>query len=151
EDIVKRILTLDGGGIRGIFSLQILAAIEAVFRQQQKRENLVLADVFDFFAGTSTGAIISTCLSWGMPVKEIEELYVSCGPEIFAKEHWYSRWKSKYRAEPIAELFRYRFCEDGDGTAPALLGSTRLRTLLLVVMRNATTGSPWPVSNIPNA
>jgi patatin-like phospholipase/acyl hydrolase len=56
-------LSLDDGGSRGVFSLQTLASIEALFRQEQKRGDLVLADVFDLFAGTSTGAIIATCLS----------------------------------------------------------------------------------------
>jgi uncharacterized protein len=148
---MKRILSLDGGGIRGIFSLQILASMEALFREHKGKADLVLADVFDLFAGTSTGAIIATCLAWGMPVREIEELYITCSSEIFAKERWYERWKTKYRAEPIAQLFGRRFCEDAGGQVPALLGSKRLRTLLLVIMRNATTGSPWPVSNNPNA
>jgi len=148
---MKRILSLDGGGIRGVFSLQILARIEALFREEHKRDDLVLADVFDLFAGTSTGAIIATCLAWGMPVRDIEELYLKCGPEIFAKEHWYRRWKAKYRAEPIAQVFAQRFSEDGEGRVPALLGSKRLRTLLLMVMGNASTGSPWPISNNPHA
>lgn len=148
---MKRILSLDGGGVRGVFSLQILASIEELFRKQQSRSDLVLADVFDLFAGTSTGAIIATCLSWGMPVHEIEELYLRCGPEIFAKEHWYRRWRTKYRAEPIAQIFQRKFCEDAEGRVPALLGSKRLRTLLLVVMRNGSTGSPWPISSNPNA
>ena len=151
ELIVKRILTLDGGGIRGVFSLQILDAIEAMFRQDQKRPDLVLADVFDFFAGTSTGAIIAACLSWGMSISEIEALYLHCANEIFSKEHWYRRWKTKYRAEPIAALFRNKFCEDVEGGTPALLGSKRLRTLLLIMMRNASTGSPWPITNNPHA
>jgi uncharacterized protein len=74
-----------------------------------------------------------------------------CGPEIFAKERWYSRWKAMYRTEPIAQLFRQTFSESADGSVPALLGSNRLRKLLLIVMRNASTGSPWPVSNNPKA
>jgi patatin-like phospholipase/acyl hydrolase len=148
---MKRILSFDGGGIRGIFSLQILAAIEERFRRDQKRDDLVLAEVFDLFAGTSTGSIIAACLAWGMPVSEIEKLYMSCASEIFAKEHWYRRWKTKYRSDPIAHLFREHFCEAEAGSPPALLGSTRLRKLLLIVMRNASTGSPWPVSNNPHA
>ena len=148
---VKRILSIDGGGIRGVFSLQILAAIEALFRRQQQKDDLVLAKVFDLFAGTSTGAIIATCLSWGMAVREIEDLYLQCGPEIFAKEHWYTRWKRKYRSEPIARRFARKFCEGAEGSEPALLGSKRLLTRLLIVMRNASTGSPWPISNNPKA
>jgi Patatin-like phospholipase len=148
---MKRILSMDGGGIRGMFSLQILARIEELFRNEQRRNDLVLADIFDLFAGTSTGAIIAACLAWGMSVREVEELYLKCGPEIFAKEHWYRRWKAKYRADPIATLFRQKFSESADGSIPALLGSKRLHTLLLIVMRNASTGSPWPVSNNPHA
>ena len=147
---MKRILTLDGGGIRGVFSLQILRRLEAIFREEQRRDDLVLADVFHLFAGTSTGAIIATCLAWGMPVREIEELYLTCASGVFTKERWYRRWKAKYRAAPIAEFLRQSFSEAEHGP-PALLGSKRLRTLLLIVMRNASTGSPWPVSNNPRA
>ncbi len=148
---MKRILALDGGGIRGLFSLQILARIEELFRQEQGKPALVLADIFHFFAGTSTGAIIATCLAWGMSVEAIQALYVQRSTEMFTKESWYRRWKAKYRADAIAQCFRGLFCEDVEGRVPAVLGSKRLRTLLLIVMRNASTGSPWPVSNNPHS
>ena len=61
----KKILALDGGGIRGILTVEILASIEELLRDQLGRgKDFVLADYFDFFAGTSTGAIIAACLSW---------------------------------------------------------------------------------------
>jgi hypothetical protein len=152
---MKRILSLDGGGIRGIFTLQVLARIEELCRAARGRPDLVLRDEFDLFAGTSTGAIIATCLAWGMPVAHVERLYVERGRQMFAPAPWHARWRSKYRAEAIAAFFREHFAEDGTG-APALLGTDRLRQdgvlkLLLIVMRNATTGSPWPVSNNPAA
>jgi hypothetical protein len=146
---MKRILTLDGGGIRGIFSLQILKRLEEMFRAENGRPDLVLADVIDMFAGTSTGAIIATYLSWGKSVAEIEEMYTKHGKEIFCLRNWLGRWRSKYRADTITKFFRSEFCE-ADGSA-ATLGSKQLRTKLLVVMRNATTGSPWPLTNNPNA
>lgn len=148
---MKRILSLDGGGIRGMFSLQVLARIEHLFRAERGREDLVLADEFDMFAGTSTGAIIATGLAWGMTVREIEKMYETRGAEMFARAPWYRRWKSKYRGDALAAMFRDVFSDDGAGTRPALLGSDRLRTLLLVVMRNASTGSPWPLTNNPHA
>lgn len=147
---MKRILSLDGGGIRGVFTLQVLARIEELFRQERGKPDLVLADVFDLFAGTSTGAIIATCLSWGLPVREIETLYIDRGPQMFSKVAWFRRLTSKYRAEAIAAFFREYFCES-DGCTPALLSTRRLRGTLLVVMRNASTGSPWPLSNNPDA
>lgn len=148
----KRILSFDGGGIRGIFSLQIAARIEQLFRQEYGQPHLVLSDVYDLFAGTSTGAIIAASLAWGTPVADIEALYTSRGKQMFAHQRPYLPWrllKSKYRAEAIAEFFRERFMEDND--TPALLGSAKLRKTLLVVMRNATTGAPWPISNNPHA
>lgn len=146
---MKRILSLDGGGIRGMLSLQVLAEIESIFREQHRQDDLVLADVFDFFAGTSTGAIIATGLSWGLSVKELEDLYLDRGAAMFIREPWYRRWKSKYKAQSIGGFFREFFCE-ADGSE-ASLGTDRLRRLLLVVMRNASTGSPWPVTNNPDA
>jgi hypothetical protein len=146
---MRRILSIDGGGIRGVFALQVLARVEALLRQEHGRADLVLADAFDLFAGTSTGAIIAACLCWGMPVEEVHRLYVDRGRDMFAREPWYRWWYAKYRSGAIAAMFKSLFAET-DGM-PALLGTSRLRKTLLVVMRNATTGSPWPISNNPHA
>lgn len=146
---MRRIISLDGGGIFGVFSLQVLARIEEHLRAVNGRRSMVLADVVDLFAGTSTGAIIATCLSWGMPVAEVERLYVEHAAELFAPEAWHCRHRAKYRADPVAKFFERRFREP-DGRA-ALLGSSQLKTLLLVVVRNASTGAPWPVTNNPAA
>jgi Patatin-like phospholipase len=146
---MKRILSFDGGGIRGIFSLQIAARIEHHLREAYDRRDLVLADVVDLFAGTSTGAIIATCLAWGAPVAEVERLYLEQSRMMFSPERWWRRLRSKYRGEGLADFFRSYFAED-DGT-PAELGTSKLKSLLLVVMRNATTGSPWPISSNPHA
>ena len=69
----KKILTLDGGGIRGMITIEVLGKIEQLLRKQlNKGPDFVLADYFDFVAGTSTGAIIATCISLGMPVEDIK-------------------------------------------------------------------------------
>jgi hypothetical protein len=146
---MKRILTFDGGGIRGLFSLQIAARVEALLREAHGRPDLVLADVVDLFAGTSTGAIIAACLAWGASVEEVEQLYLDHARAMFARQRMFGRLKAKYRADSLAKVFRSYFAE-ADGS-PALLGSGRLKKLLLVVMRNASTGSPWPISSNPRA
>jgi len=146
---LRRIISLDGGGVFGVFSLQVLARIEEHFRAAHARDTLVLADVVDLFAGTSTGALIATCLSWGMAVADIERLYFDHGQTLFQQAPWYRRHRSRYSTEAMSAFFERRF-RDADG-ATATLGSSRLRTMLLVVMRNASTGAPWPVTNNPAA
>lgn len=152
---MKHILTLDGGGIRGVFSLEILLRIETLLREHFKAPELILADHFEFFAGTSTGAIIATGLSWGMTVEEILELYVLHGTTMFQHVPWYHPVRrflvSRYEAKPLSDMLRRIFSEDGKGEVPALLDTKRLKTLLLLVMRNHTTGSAWPVTNNPLA
>lgn len=148
---MKRILAIDGGGIRGIFALQILLRIEELFRREQNRPDLVLADVFDMFAGTSTGAIIATLLSWGKSAGEIEKLYVNYSGAMFCREKWFHRLRCKYRADVISKFFRAQLSEDDPGQSPALLGSKRLRTKLLMVMRNASTGGTWIITNHPDS
>jgi len=148
---MKRLLALDGGGIRGVFSLEILAQIEAHVRRIRRQPDLVLADYFDYLAGTSTGAIIATCLSWGMSVAEVQDLYINRAIEIFHPAPFYRRFWNKFDAEAVTQVFKAIFSEDGEGKIPALLSTRKLRTLLTLVMRNHTTGSPWPVSNNPAA
>ena len=67
----KRILALDGGGIRGVLTLGYLARIEAILRARSSTpETFCLADYFDLIGGTSTGSIIpcTTCAG-GWPRK----------------------------------------------------------------------------------
>lgn len=74
----KKILALDGGGIRGMMTIEVLAEIERQLQQQLKKgPEFRLAHFFDFVAGTSTGAIIAACVSSGMAVSEIREFYES--------------------------------------------------------------------------
>jgi len=146
---MKRLLSLDGGGIRGIFSIQIVRKIESIYRRAFNNDGLVLSDVIDFFAGTSTGAIIATCLCWGMSADDIENLFLSHNRIMFENLPWYKRWKAKYNAQKLEGLFKEIFAEPTG--SPALLGSKKLKKLLMIVTRNATTGSPWPISNNPDA
>lgn len=152
---MKRILALDGGGIRGVFSLEILLRIQKLLREHFGSPKLVLSDHFDFFAGTSTGAIIATCLCWGMAVEKILDLYVDHGGAMFQHVPWYRPFKklfiSRYEAEPLSRILQSLFSEDGNGQVPALLDTKALKKLLLVVVRNHTTGSAWPLTNNPKA
>ena len=104
---MKRILALDGGGVCGVFSLMVLRRIESLCRAERGRPGLVLRDEFDFFAGTSTGAIIAAFPAWGMTVDEVLQLYEGRGAEMFAPAPWYERfWRAKFRADAITRFFQ---------------------------------------------
>ncbi len=142
----KKILALDGGGIRGMITIEVLGGLEELLRTKLHRSQaFVLADYFDFVAGTSTGAIIAACISLGMKIAEIRDFYVTCGAEMFDKACLLRRFRYKYEDDKLAAKLQSIFGQD------ATLGSERLQTVLMMVMRNATTDSPWPVSNNPFA
>lgn len=144
----KKILALDGGGIRGMMTVEILGFIEDLLRKAQpaaKQSSFVLADYFDFVAGTSTGAILAACISVGMPIGKIREFYINSGKDMFDKASLLKKFKYKYEDEGLAGKLKQELGAD------TTLGSEKLRTLLMMVMRNATTDSPWPIWNNPNA
>jgi len=141
----RKLLALDGGGIRGVMTLEVLESIERILRERTGSAGLVLGDWFDYVAGTSTGAIIAACIAVGMPVKDIRELYEKQGAAMFQKAFLLRRLWYAFESEPLAVELRRLLGAD------TRLGSDDLRCLLLILVRNATTDSPWPVTNNPAA
>jgi patatin-like phospholipase/acyl hydrolase len=148
----RKLLALDGGGIRGVMTLEVLARIERELQSALGRDDkFVLADYFDYVAGTSTGAIIATCLSLGMRVDKIREFYIESGPAMFDKANLLRRYlHNKFQSSKLTQKLK-DVIKQQTGEAEATLGSDALRTYLMLVLRNATTDSPWPVSNNPDA
>ncbi|MDJ0769400.1 MAG: patatin-like phospholipase family protein [Ilumatobacter sp.] len=141
----RKILALDGGGIRGILTLEILKEIESVLRERTGQPDLVLCDWYDYVGGTSTGAIIAAGLARGMSVDELLGFYEQSGKEMFDKRSIFHRWKSLYEDGPLQRQLRATFGKD------TTLEPEHLRCLLLAVTRNTTTDSPWPISSNPLA
>jgi len=73
-----RILSLDSGGIRGVFPATVLAMLERRFAGARG-----IGGYFDLVAGTSTGGIIALGIGAGLPAEQIRDLYVLRGNEIF--------------------------------------------------------------------
>jgi uncharacterized protein len=152
----KKILACDGGGILGLISAEILATLETELRRKMGNPDLVLGDWFDFVCGTSTGAIIATCIAAGMSMEHIREFYLGSARDMFDKASLFKRLRHSYNDEPLARKLRAELdralAHQPDHRHPnAPLGSDGLRTLLMMVMRNHTTDSPWPVWNNPAA
>ena len=142
----KKLLALDGGGIRGVITLEVLRRLESMLREQLGMgDEFVLADYFDYIGGTSTGAVIAAGLAKGLSVEPLLGLYVDRGEEMFDKASLLRRHRYRYGSERFQGLLQDTLGKD------TTLGSEDLRTLLLMVLRNATTDSPWPLSNNPNA
>ena len=134
----RKMLALDGGGIRGVLTLSILKAIETQLQQP-------LWKYFDYIAGTSTGAIIAAGLARGMSVDELIDFYKKTGTAMFQRTRFLERLNSLYRDGPLQQQLKQVFGEATD------LKPDNLKTLLLVVTRNVTTDSPWPISSNPEA
>lgn len=146
----KRILSLDGGGIRGALTLGYLKKIETLLREKENNPNLLLCDYFDLIGGTSTGSIIASALAIGKTVDEIKDLYMTLGGKIFGeKRDWWKPWetwkflKAGYDHRALVENLRSIF---GD----IRLGGPEIRTGLCIVAKRADTNSVWPLINHPN-
>lgn len=80
----KRILALDGGGLRGILTLAMLLRIEALIEKRHGNDDRFrLCHYFDLITGTSTGAIMEAALARGMTVNEVIEKYRQLGNKVF--------------------------------------------------------------------
>jgi uncharacterized protein len=141
----KKLLAIDGGGIRGVLALEVLQKIEDLLKAKSGKADFRLADYFDYIAGTSTGGIIAAGLSIGKSVGDILTFYQEAGAQMFAKANLLRRLRYEFKSEPLAKKLRDVF------DVSTTLGSDKLQTLLLLVMRNASTDSPWPISNNPYA
>ena len=78
-----RVLSLDGGGMRGIYTGAFLARLTDQFCRIRGESALDLGRGFDLITGTSTGAIVGCALAVGRPMSEIVDLYCEHGPKIF--------------------------------------------------------------------
>jgi len=141
----RRILALDGGGIRGVITLGVLTRLESLLRERFGRPDLRLSQFFDLVGGTSTGAIIATGLARGMSVAEISEFYTRFGTVAFERRHVWQKWRALYGEGGLEKTLKDTF---GAGTD---LAPEHLQCLLTAVTRNATTDSAWPVSSNPAA
>jgi hypothetical protein len=142
----KRILSLDGGGIRGILTLEYLGAIEKLLKQRSGRDDFLLCDYFDLIGGTSTGSIIAAGLACGMSVDELKQLYRELGKSIFVTKFWKKGILApKFPSGPVQQAL------DQQLGADTTLDSDRVRTGLMIMTKRLDTGSPWPLHNHPDA
>ena len=146
----KRILSLDGGGIRGCSTVGFLEQIERVVRERMGPE-AKLADYFDLIGGTSTGAILATLLALGKSVEQVKLSYLELGPDVFSKRSVQARlpWIGRklftnWSVKPLEKHAKALLSEK------TTLGSPAVKTGLCIVTKRADTFSTWPYINHPD-
>ncbi|SMO74280.1 patatin-like phospholipase family protein [Gracilimonas mengyeensis] len=142
---IRKVLSISGGGIRGIIPTMVLSEIE-------EKTGKSTSKLFDLIAGTSTGGILALALtcpdSEGQPRYTAEELiglYRQKGPDIFNRSKWYkvktmgSLFDAKYPADGIEEVLKTYF---RDSAEDAIMLREAL-TPLLITSYDIEMRSPW--------
>ena len=78
-----RVLSIDGGGMRGVYSSTYLSVLAKELAKRRKINNLDVGKAFDLIVGTSSGGILACALAAGIPLDEVSDLYSEHGQEIF--------------------------------------------------------------------
>jgi len=113
ENKVFKILSIDGGGIKGIYSSTILEKFE-------EKYNCSISDHFDMLCGTSTGGLIALALSLKVPAKTISSFYMDKGDFIFKKNKlslfkqgfWSGKYSDKNLKTSLEEIFNNKVIGD---------------------------------------
>ena len=133
-----KILCIDGGGIKGVYSAQVLAELEDAFKSSTSAH-------FDLICGTSTGGIIALGVAAGIPMKDVVQFYFDNGPKIFSQ-----RWKIGKLGEWLFTLkqaiVRSKYSDKSLKKAlEAVFGTKKIgssQNLLCIPAYNITTSSP---------
>ena len=140
----KRILALDGGGVKGVLTLGMLKPLEDELRRRAGGAgDFRLSDYYDLIGGTSTGSIIATGLALGLTIDQLTELYLQLGPDVFGKTagdgvFLQSKFDSRKLRHALATVLTTK-----------TIGSDDLKTGLAICAKRIDTGSPWVVTNHP--
>lgn len=140
----KRILAIDGGGVRGVVALAFLERIERVLEGLSGRP-VRLCDHFDLIGGSSTGAIIATGLALGHKVAQVRDFYFELAPRVFKRPRLrLPGWQAKFDAAALAR-------ELGEIIGSRKLESADLQTGLEIMLKRIDTGSAWILMNSPRS
>jgi hypothetical protein len=154
----KRLLALDGGGVRGAISVAFLERIEKLLSEEQQKTGAVVApglalppdpkqpvvrlgEWFDLIGGTSTGAIIAGALALGHSTADVKKFYLEVAARIFRRPFWrVPGIQSKFDAHQLR-------VEIDEIVKDKTLDSPDLITGLGIITKRMDTGSPWILAN----
>lgn len=134
RDNVFNILSIDGGGIRGIYAATVIL-------KMHQDLGIICFEEFDLIAGTSTGSIIAAALAIGIPPQEIVNLYVEKSKDIFKKNRVGGIITPKYNNENLKNVLYEVF--EGSVFNDA-------KTRLMITATNVSDGMPWVFKSFYN-
>ncbi len=129
---MKKVLSIDGGGMKGIVSAIVLKHLEEKLKLYSGNENARIADYFDLIAGTSTGAILTALYLFPTEkgeskysAQEILDFYLLYGKEVFRRNYLYPFYGAKYTNKSLKKLLDNYFGTTtiGELRKPCLLTS----------------------------
>lgn len=139
----KRILSIDGGGVRGAVAVAFLQRLERVLRERYGRPDMVLSDYFDLIGGTSVGAIIAAGLALGRTADDVAETFKTMAPRMFrAPGLRIPLIQSRFDPKRLERLLYEEFGE-------VTLGTADWKTGFASVSKRIDTGSTWLLTNCP--
>ncbi len=97
-----KVLCIDGGGIRGVFAIAILKALEEEIGKP-------IGEAFDLVAGTSTGAIIAASVALKLEMKDVLKDYQIYGEKIFSRQSKLGLWRTIYSDRFLRRFFQRAF------------------------------------------
>ncbi|EMN0828784.1 cGAMP-activated phospholipase CapV [Providencia rettgeri] len=134
-----KILSLNGGGVRGLFTISLLAKIEHIIEKREKRTDVKIGDYFDLITGTSIGGILALGLASGKSARDLQKKFEKNAPDIFPKRRfqfkkWIIPFSPIYRSAPLYE------------TVKEMIGDTNtfenLERRVMITSLNLSTGKP---------
>lgn len=135
-----KVLALNGGGVRGLFTITLLAELEAIIEKREKRENVKIGDYFDLITGTSIGGILALGLASGKSARELKQAFEAHAQQIFPlkrykqKKWWNLLRRSAYESQPLYDAVKNMI---GDS-----IKFEDLNTRVMVTSVNLSTGKP---------
>jgi uncharacterized protein len=140
----KRLLALDGGGVRGALTVAFLERIE-VLLEERFGKDARLGDYFDLIGGTSTGAVIAGALALGFRTHQVKDFYLRLAPFAFQRSRWrIPVLQAKFDARGLRAQIE-------DVVGNRVLSSPDLITGFCLITKRMDTGSPWIIANNPHA
>jgi len=141
----KRILAIDGGGVRGALALGFLEHLESVLRARYDDPDLRLCDYFDLIGGTSVGAILAAGLATGRSVNEALDHFKAMAPRLFgAGLPRIPLFQARFDPRRLEALLKDEFGEVSLQEAP-------WRTGFAAISKRVDTASTWVLTNCPRA